>query len=190
MNGGFYVGCKIVIMPKFDMIPFLELIQKHKVTYIHLAPPVALGLVKHPAVSKYDLSSVTKIVSGAAPLSAELESQLKQKLGSHVTVKQGYGMTGKISENLSNNLLETSPVSHFTVLNYHKPGSVGWLFPNMEAKIVDLSTKQALPINKEGELCVRGPNVMLGYLNNPNATKNTIDKDGFLHTVRFGIELC
>jgi len=130
---------------------------------------VALALAKHPLVSKYDLSSVIEILCGAAPLGSDLENALRERL-KHINVKQAYGMT------------ELSPVSHMVHGKSTPAGSVGFLVPAMDAKIVDIVTGETLPADKEGEICVRGPNVMKGYLNKPEATSQMIDDDGFLHT--------
>jgi len=142
------------------------------VTVAHIVPPIALLLARHPSVSQYDLSSLKVAFSGAAPLSIDVEEQLRQRLRG-IRVMQGYGMT------------ELSPISHARLFSdgHAPPGSVGKLVPNCEAKIIDLESGQPITsYNQEGELCVRGPNVMRGYLNRPDATRDTIDHEGFLHT--------
>lgn len=164
-------GATVVTMPRFEMEPFLKLMQNHKVSYAYLVPPLVLGLAKHPLVDNYDLSSLRVIVSGAAPLGGELEAAVRTRLGCQVV--QGYGMT------------EASPVTHFRSLEPEgrpKPGSIGVVVPNTECKIVDVATRAELEPHQEGELWVRGPQVMKGYLNNPQATANTVDTDGWLHT--------
>jgi acyl-CoA synthetase (AMP-forming)/AMP-acid ligase II len=171
MSWALYQGATIVTMPRFDMEQFLGLVQNHGITYTHLVPPIVLGLAKHPLVDKYDLSKLRTIISGAAPLSAELEAAVKARLG--VIISQGYGMT------------EASPVTHYRCYEPEgrpKPGSVGITVPNTESKVVDPATRAELGVNQEGELWVRGPQVMKGYLNNPAATANTVDGDGWLHT--------
>jgi acyl-CoA synthetase (AMP-forming)/AMP-acid ligase II len=127
-----------------------------------------LALAKHPLVDKYNLSSVRTIISGAAPLSADLARACAARLG--CTVGQGYGMT------------EASPVTHFSADPEGRPGAVGPAAPNTECMIVDALTQQPLGPNEAGELWVRGPQVMLGYLNNPTATAITVDREGWLHT--------
>lgn len=164
-------GATVVTMPRFEMESFLQLTQNRKISYAYLVPPLVLGLAKHPLVDKYDLSSLRVIVSGAAPLSGELEAAVRTRLGCQVV--QGYGMT------------EASPVTHFRSLEPEgrpKPGSIGVVVPNTECKIVDVATRAELEPHQEGELWVRGPQVMKGYLNNPQATANTVDTDGWLHT--------
>ncbi len=166
-------GATVVTMPRFDMELFLNLMQTHKITYAHLVPPLIVGLAKHPLVEKFDLSSLRVIVSGAAPLSAELESAVRDRLG--VIVTQGYGLT------------EASPVTHFLARNVaDKAGSIGVLVPNTECKIADIETQAALGVRQDGELWVRGPQIMQGYLNQPEATAAMVDSDGWLHTGDIG----
>jgi acyl-CoA synthetase (AMP-forming)/AMP-acid ligase II len=163
-------GSTLVTMPRFDMLEFLGLIQKHRVTVLPLVPPIVLGLVKHPAVPQFDLSSVRLVFSGAAPLGEEIAHALARRLGCPVV--QGYGMT------------EASPVTHLspTIDAPSKPGSIGRVVPNTEVKIVDLATGAALPRRQQGELLIRGPQIMRGYLNRPQETAEAIDRDGWYHT--------
>ena len=163
-------GSTVVTMPRFDLMEFLGLVQKHRVTVLPLVPPIVLGLVKHPAVAQFDLSSVRLVFSGAAPLGEEIARALAQKLGCPVV--QGYGMT------------EASPVTHLspTVGAPSKPGSIGKVVPNTEVKIVDLVTGAALGARQSGELLIRGPQIMRGYLNRPQETAEAIDQDGWYHT--------
>lgn len=168
MNLAFSWGATVVTMPRFDLEQFLQLIEKYKLTYMHLVPPIVLALAKHPLVDKYNLSTVRTIISGAAPLSADLAQACAARLG--CTVGQGYGMT------------EASPVTHFTTDPEGRPGAVGPAVPNTECLVVDTLTQQPLGPNQDGELWVRGPQVMMGYLNNPTATAITLDREGWLHT--------
>jgi acyl-CoA synthetase (AMP-forming)/AMP-acid ligase II len=164
-------GATVVTLPKFDMEMFLTTLQNHKITYAYLVPPIVLGLAKHPLVDKFDLSSLRMIVSGAAPLGSELEGAVRQRL--NVSITQGYGMT------------EASPVTHFNTdlpAGNLKPGSVGPTVPNTITRVVDIATRENLGPNREGELWVSGPQVMKGYLNNPQATAATVDGEGWLHT--------
>lgn len=170
LNMGLYMGSTIVTLPRFELEQFLEVLCKYKVTMAHVVPPIVLGLSKHPAVDNYDLSHLKMIFSGAAPLDSNLTQACIDRL--KCNVRQGYGMT------------ETSPVTHSSPANLKqvKFGSVGVPAPNTECKIVSLETGQMLGPNQEGELCVRGPQIMKGYLNRPDATAATIDPDGWLHT--------
>jgi acyl-CoA synthetase (AMP-forming)/AMP-acid ligase II len=170
LNMGLYLGATIVMMPRFDLEQFLQTVSKYQVTLAHLVPPIVLALSKSPIVDEYDLSTLRAVFSGAAPLDENLTRACMQRL--NLRIRQGYGMT------------ETSPVTHSSPANPDqvKHGSVGVAAPNTECKIIDLETGEALTHNKEGELCVRGPQVMKGYLNRPEATAATIDRDNWLHT--------
>lgn len=174
LNMGLYSGATIVLMPRFDLESFLKAVQDYEVTLAHLVPPIVLALSKHPVVANYRLPKLKTIFSGAAPLGEDLTRACMDRLG--ITVRQGYGMT------------ETSPVTHSSPappLDI-KFGSVGVAAPNTECKIIDLETGAPLGPGEKGEVCVRGPQVMVGYLNNPEATAITIDADGWLHTGDIG----
>ena len=161
-------GATIVTVPRFDLEQCLGLIQERKITRFFVVPPIVLALAKHPLVDQYDLSSLTQLFSGAAPLSAELAQEAASRVGAEVV--QGYGMT------------ELSPVTHLTAMGGFKPGTCGVTTPNTECRIVDPDTGEDQPVGGVGELWVRGPQVMKGYLNNADATASTIDTDGWLHT--------
>lgn len=167
-------GATVVSMPRFDLEQFLSIIEKYKVTFAPLAPPIVLALAKHPLVEKFDLSSLRLIISGAAPLGADVEKACADRLGCFVT--QGYGMT------------ESSPVLHFRPMpeGKEKLASIGQIVPNTEVMVTDVSTREPLGPNQEGEIWARGPQVMKGYLNNPAATASTVDKEGWLHTGDIG----
>jgi acyl-CoA synthetase (AMP-forming)/AMP-acid ligase II len=171
---GLWRGATLVTMPKFELEPFLKLLQRYRITRAFVAPPVVLALAKHPAVAAYDLSSLEVVLSGAAPLDAALEAACAGRVGCQV--KQGYGLT------------EASPVTHITSDEPHrgKPGCVGELVPNTTCRIVDVATGTDLGPGERGELLIRGPQVMRGYWRNPEATAATIDADGWLHTGDIG----
>lgn len=168
MNLELSVGATVITMPRFDLEQALSLIQEHKVTRFFAVPPVVLALAKHPMVDQYDLSSLVQVFSGAAPLGAELAAEAAKRVGCEVV--QGYGMT------------ELSPVSHCTPEGDFQPGTSGITVPNTECRVVDSESGEDQDVGGEGELWVRGPQVMKGYLNNEEATKATIDDDGWLHT--------
>ncbi len=168
MNFAIARGTTIVTVPRFDMVQMLELTQKHKITRLFLVPPIVLALAKHPIVDKYDLSSVRQVFSGAAPLGGEIAEAAAKRL--RCSIAQGYGMT------------ELSPVSHAVPEDDYKAASVGTLVASTEARVVDPETGNDVESGKPGELWVRGPQVMKGYLNNAEATATTIDTDGWLHT--------
>lgn len=174
LNMGLHLGATIVISPRFDLEQFLSTIQKYSVTLSHIVPPIVLKLTKDPMVDNYDLSSLKMIFSGAAPLGPELSRECMERIG--CGIRQGYGMT------------ETSPVTHSSPADPAKVklGSVGPPAPNTECKLVDPASGEELTANEEGEVCVRGPQNMKGYLNNPEATARTIDSDGWLHTGDIG----
>jgi 4-coumarate--CoA ligase len=172
MNTSLVAGATVVTMPRFDLEQFLTLLERHKVTRCYVAPPIVVALAKVPLVDKFDLSSLKQVFSGAAPLSAELADEAGSRLGCEVV--QGYGMT------------ELSPVSHLTPAGACRPGSVGVTAPNTETMIVDPATEQPLDVGADGEVWVRGPQVMAGYLNNPQATTSTITPEGWLRTGDIG----
>ncbi|MEM1250708.1 MAG: AMP-binding protein, partial [Acidobacteriota bacterium] len=172
MNGALCQGGKVVTMPRFDLEQFLTLAQDHKIKRGFVVPPVVLALAKHPAVDQFDLSSLQSLFSGAAPLGGELAEEAGKRLNCEVV--QGYGMT------------ELSPVSHTTPDGQYKVGTIGLLAPSTESRVVDPDTGADLGVDEDGEIWVRGPQVMLGYLNNDQATKDTIDDDGWLHTGDIG----
>ena len=163
-------GGTIVSMPRFDLMEFLGVVQKYRVTILPLVPPIVLGLVKHPAVAQFDLSSVRLVFSGAAPLGEDIARALATKLGCPVV--QGYGMT------------EASPVTHLSPTRNAplKPGSAGCVVPNTEVKIVDVVTGAEVDRGKEGELLIRGPQIMKGYLNRPEETAACLEAEGWYHT--------
>src|SRR5213076_662114 len=148
--------------------------QQYRITRAFVVPPLVLALAKHPAVDRYDLSSVSRMMSGAAPLDAALETACDRRVGCRLI--QGYGLT------------EASPVTHANPdePGKAKPGTVGLLLPNTQCRVVDATTGADLGLEEDGELLIRGPQVMLGYLNNPEATAATLDADGWLHTGDIG----
>jgi len=161
-------GGALVTMPRFDLELFLKISQDHKARRMWIVPPVAIALAKHPLVDKYDLSSIEQVFSGAAPLGAEVSDAVAKRLNC-ISV-QGFGMT------------ELSPVSHTTPLGKPKSGSSGTALPNTTCRIVDPVSGEDLDVGKEGELWIKGPQVMKGYLNNEKATAETMTPDGWLKT--------
>jgi acyl-CoA synthetase (AMP-forming)/AMP-acid ligase II len=166
MNDCLRRGAQIITMPRFELEGFLQLIQQHRITVAYVAPPIAVAFAKHPLVDRYDLSSLRYVLCGAAPLDAAVQEACAERIGCEVI--QGYGLT------------ETGPVTHAwkqgeTVI----PGTVGRLLANTECKVIDVESGEE---GDHGELLVRGPQVMIGYLNNPAATDETIDRDGWLRT--------
>ncbi len=166
-------GATIVTMPRFDLEQFLDILQRHRVTYAHLVPPIILALAKHPLVDRYDLSALENVFSGAAPLPESVAKGCAERLG--CLVRQGYGLT------------ETSPVTHMNTRDREiRVTSVGVPLPSTEVRIVDVTTGEDLPPGRPGELWIRGPQVMKGYHNRPEATADMIDEEGWLHTGDIG----
>lgn len=170
MNLGLRSGATIVTMPRFDLEQFLGLIEHHRVTHGFIVPPIALALAKHPAVEGADLSSLELLLSGAAPLGPELTEAVQERVD--CLVAQGYGLT------------ETSPVTHTMPIDRerNRPGTIGPPLAGTECRVVDPESGEDAPQGERGELWIRGPQVMRGYLNNEEATRATIDEDGWLHT--------
>ena len=162
-------------MPKFDIENFCKAIQKYKITFAYVVPPVVLLLSKHPSVSKYDLSSLRMINSGAAPLTYELVESLYARI--KVPVKQGYGLS------------ETSPTTHTQPWSLWRStiGSVGRLMPNMTAKYT-AEDETEVPAGQVGELWMKGPNIFQGYLNNAEGTANCLTPDGYFKTGDIGYQ--
>ena len=166
-----HAGSRLITLPKFDPDMFLSTIQKYKGSVIHMVPPLIQFLVNHPSVEKYDLSSIDQITSASAPLSGELVTAAREKVGCRL-IRQLYGLT------------EMNGATHIMPerLGMTKPGSIGVPICNMEVRIVDTQSGENLPARGEGEMLVRGPNVMKGYLNLPDATKSSITEDGWFRT--------
>jgi acyl-CoA synthetase (AMP-forming)/AMP-acid ligase II len=170
MNKVLRAGATVVTMPRFDVEEFLALIQRFRATAVLGAPPIVLALAKHPLVDRYDLSSLEKVVSGSAPLSAQLQTACAERLGRFVGQAYGLTETGLI--------ISASPHDGRPA----RPGSAGMLVPNTEARVVEPTTGADVPAGEVGELWVRGPQLMTGYLGNPEATAEVLDADGWLHT--------
>lgn len=167
-------GATIVSLPRFDFAQFLQTLQDRRVTVGFMAPPIMLALSKQPLVDDFDLSNLRIAMSAAAPLAREVEETVAQRLG--CLVVQGWGLT------------ETSPDATLSPIEAAQVrlGSVGRCVSNTECKVIDIATGAELGPNQEGEIWVRGPQVMKGYLNNPAATADMLDGDGWLRTGDIG----
>ncbi|MED6168998.1 4-coumarate--CoA ligase 1 [Stylosanthes scabra] len=175
---GLRAKASIILMPKFDITAFLGLVDKHRVTICPVVPPIILAIAKCPDLGKYDLSSIRVLKSGGAPLGKDLEHTVRLKFP-NAKLGQGYGMT------------EAGPVLTMCLTFAKeaidgKPGACGTVVRNAEMKIVDPETEDSLPRNQPGEICIRGHQIMKGYLNDPESTARTIDKEGWLHTGDIG----
>lgn len=168
LNLHLYLGATVVLMPRFELEALLSTLRDARITLAPLVPPIVLQLVKHPSLAPGTLPALRTIMSGAAPLSAELTTACEARLG--VRVIQGYGMT------------ESSPATHVTPLDGAVPGSAGELVGSTEMRLVDPETGGDATDGATGEVWVRGPQVMLGYLGQPAATRATVDADGWLRT--------
>jgi acyl-CoA synthetase (AMP-forming)/AMP-acid ligase II len=168
LNHSLHCGSTLVTLPRFDFEQALKTMQDRRVTVAPLVPPIILALSKSPLVDGYDLSPLKLIFSGAAPLGGALAGECTARLGCDVV--QGYGMT------------ETSPATHISSTAHNKPGSVGMTVPNTECRVVSVETGEDVGACEPGEIWVRGPQVMKGYLNCAEATAQTIDPEGWLHT--------
>ena len=175
LNLALYRGATLVVFPRFELEPFLAAIARHRVSRLPLVPPLVLRLARDPLVDRYDHSSVRVAVSGAAPLAPELGRELAARFD--CLVKQGYGLT------------ELSPGSHMNPEDIpgQPPGSVGLLHPNTVCRLVDPVTLRDVPAGERGEIWVRGPQVMKGYLNRPDATAEMITPEGWLRTGDVGV---
>ncbi|MFN0114394.1 MAG: AMP-binding protein [Paracoccaceae bacterium] len=165
-------GAALVTLPRFDLEALLRLTAAHRFERLFVVPPVILALAKHPVVDQHDLSSLRYVNSAAAPLGAELAQACTARIGCPVV--QGYGMT------------ELSPVTHISDGAGFRPGAVGKLIPMTEMRLVDPVTGGDCPEGGEGEVWIRGPQVMKGYLNRPDATAAMVDGEGWLRTGDIG----
>jgi acyl-CoA synthetase (AMP-forming)/AMP-acid ligase II len=167
---GLWRGATIVSTPRFDLEQYLDMVQRYGVTYLHLVPPVVIAMAKHPLVDKYDLSKAKWALSAAAPLGGPAADAFTARLGTQLI--QAYGMT------------EVSGATHAgsCLPGKVKPTSGGTPLPNTECVVIDLETGQAVGRGQQGEIWVRGPLIMQGYLGQAGATAATIDEDGWLHT--------
>jgi long-chain acyl-CoA synthetase len=170
MNTALFYGYGNVLVPKPEPQSILEAIQKYKATFIPAVPTLYNGMINFPGLKKYDLTSLTGCFSGGAPLPMETIKNFEKLTGTQIC--EGYGLT------------ETTPVTHTNPYGAKtKPGTIGLPLPNTDAKLVDVDdySKEITEFNTPGELCVKGPQIMSGYINRPDETAMTL-KDGWLLT--------
>ena len=174
INLALRTGATAVMLRQFDLEKFLRALEKYQVNVVPAVPPIVLALSASPLVDRYDLSKLEALHCGAAPLSTEVANSCSERLG--LRISYGYGMT------------ELSSVSHLSYRNAekHKPDSTGYCLPNTICKIIDLESKNDLKPGEKGEVCVSGPQVMKGYLGQPEATAEIIDSESWLHTGDIG----
>lgn len=163
--GGVWHGVRQVLIPKYDVEALLVAIRDYVPTYFPAVPTIYISLLNHPRAKEYRLDRVRVFNSGSAPLPVEVIEQFERVTGG--TLCEGYGLS------------EASPVTHTTAsLARRKPGSIGLPLPDTEVKIVDLETgERDVAVGEDGELCVAGPQVMLGYWNQPAETDIALRKD-------------
>ena len=168
MNTTILAGGKVVLLPRFDAETVLKTIQKEKINYFPGVPTIYIALNNHPDVQKYDLTSIKACISGGASLPVEVQKQFEKISGGKIV--EGYGLS------------ETSPLTHCNPVNgFRKVGSIGVPCPGTVMKVIDVATGEDLPLGAVGELCVKGPQVMIGYLNMPEETKIAL-ADGWFKT--------
>jgi len=169
MNFAIYMAGVMILVPRFNVDDFLKTIQKEKPTYFPGAPTMYIGILNHPKVLEYDLSSIEACISGSAPLPVEVQEKFEKLTGARLI--EGYGLT------------ETSPVTHANpIWGKRKNGSIGIPWPDIQAKIVDPNSGEDVELGAIGELAVKGPVVMRGYWNKPDETAKVLSDDGWLLT--------
>jgi acyl-CoA synthetase (AMP-forming)/AMP-acid ligase II len=176
MNVALRKGATVVVLPRFDLVQFLDVLEQHRITRAYVAPPVVLALAKHPAVEGRDFSALQFVLSAAAPLDAELAQACAERLD--VEIGQAYGMT------------ELSPGTHLVpdgTARQAPAGTVGKLFPSTEARLVSVETGEDAGPGEPGEIWIRGPQRMKGYFGRQEETDTMIDPDGWLHTGDIGV---
>jgi len=170
MNFAIYMGWEDILVPKPQPEQLLEAIGKYKPTFAPLVPTMYIGILNHASIDRTPLTSIKGCFSGSAPLPVEVIRDFEKRTGA--VIVEGYGLT------------ETSPVTHINPFagGKRKAGSIGLPIPDTECRIVDLNDGRTdLPTGETGELMVKGPQVMPGYWNKPDATAETL-VDGWLHT--------
>ncbi|XP_045206212.2 uncharacterized protein LOC123558393 [Mercenaria mercenaria] len=172
LGTGLFIGLKIVVMDRFETGRYLSLIQKYQAKFLQIVPTMAARLIKFPERSKYDTSSVKFIMTAAAPLGVGIEKHLKEMFNLKF-IGQGYGLT-ETGFNAGN------------TFQHHKYGSSGVVPEGVLVKIVDIDTGEKLSEGRRGEIHVGGPQITIGYLNNPEADKVSFDKDGYFKTGDIG----
>lgn len=173
MNLSIMFGSKMILMPKFDAEDVLKTIQKLRPTLFPGAPTIYIGLLNHPKLEKYDLSSIEACISGSASLPLDVQQRFEEVTGGRLV--EGYGLT------------ETSPVTHANFIwDKRVNGSIGVPWPDTESKIVKEGTTEEVPLGEIGEIAVRGPQVMKGYWNREEDTKEVLKEDGWLLTGDMG----
>jgi long-chain acyl-CoA synthetase len=172
MNVAIALAAEMIVVPNPRPIEnVMHVIQRERATLFPGVPAMYIGIINHPDVASYDLSSVRACISGAAPLPMDVQERFGAITGGRLV--EGYGLT------------EAAPISHCNPLfGLRKPGSIGIPLPDVEAKVVDLESDEPIPPGADiaGELLIRGPQVMKGYWNRPEDTAACLSPDGWLRT--------
>lgn len=169
MNVGLTLPAGLIMLPRFDVDSFFELLDHYRPKIFPAVPTIYTAIANHPDVGKHNLNCLEICNSGGAPMPVEVMANFEERTGARII--EGYGLT------------EASPATHANPLKgIRKYGSIGLPYPDTDCKIVDLKTgKQEMPVGEEGELIIKGPQVMKGYLNRPAETAETL-RDGWLYT--------
>ncbi|CAI9116988.1 OLC1v1018292C1 [Oldenlandia corymbosa var. corymbosa] len=167
------IGSTVVVLSKFDMDEMLWAVEKYKATYLPLVPPILIGMINKAdeIKAKYDVRSLRTVLCGGAPMSWDTVEGFAEKFPG-VTIMQGYALTESNGAGSSTDTMEES----------RRYGTAGLLSPGIEAKVVDPESGKALGVNQTGELWIRGPTIMKGYLGNEEATASTLTSEGWLRT--------
>ncbi|THE14696.1 long-chain-fatty-acid--CoA ligase [Bacillus timonensis] len=172
LNLSIMMASKMILMPKFDAGDTLKTIHKMRPTLFPGAPTMYIGLLNHPDLNKYDLSSIDSCISGSAALPLEVQEQFEKITGGKLV--EGYGLS------------EASPVTHANLLWGHRVnGSIGLPWPDTDAAVHSMETGEPVGFGEIGEIAVKGPQVMKGYWNKPEETAATF-RDGWLLTGDLG----
>lgn len=174
-------GGRCILIPRFNPESYADLLKKHRPNFIAGVPTLYEALLRLPSLNGVDLSCLKGVFSGGDSLSIELKKRFDFFLNEHnasITVREGYGTT------------ECVTASCLTPVHWQKEGSIGLPFPDTYYKIVKPGTHEECEYGEEGEICIAGPTVMVGYVNQPEETANTLQKheDGltWLHTGDLG----
>ncbi|WP_082233650.1 AMP-binding protein [Halobacillus massiliensis] len=173
MNLSVMMTNRMVLMPKFEPLDVLKIIEKQKPTLFPGAPTIYIALLNHPDLKKYDLSSIEACLSGSAPLPVEVQEQFERVTGGKLV--EGYGLT------------ETSPVTHSNFIWTNRiSGSIGVPWPDTDAKVIKMGTDDAADVGEIGEIAVKGPQVMKGYWKRKEDTEEVLSEDGWFRTGDMG----